>query len=172
MIRHPPKIRVCFQCRFPSSTCVGIGQVSFNLHDRSQYESSYKLLNIDYCIFHRTDAGHYCSSEGCKDARCHQIPRYGLNHTKQGDISGACLKMWIYAGFLRLNFYLPFTDVPPAYSLRWESVIRAVRDTAIKVRCSHSIIPFDLYNLSPLRLSYVASHCFFFYPTVCPCLQS
>ena len=70
--------------------------------------------------------------------------------------------MWIYAGFLRLNFYLPFTDVPPAYSLRWESDIRAVWDTAIKVRCSHSIIPFDLYNLSPLRLSYVASHCFFF----------
>ena len=35
VIRYPPKIRVCFQCRFPSSTCVGIGQVSFNLHDRS-----------------------------------------------------------------------------------------------------------------------------------------
>ena len=74
--------------------------------------------------------------------------------------------MWIYAGFLRLNFYLPFTDVPPAYSLRWESVIRAVRDTAIKVRCSHSIIPYDLYNLSPLRLSYVSL--LFFLPNSLP----
>lgn len=83
-LRH---LSSCFY-RFPSSTCVGIGQVSIssNLRNQTNPVLCVHVVTV-WCAVSRccADAGDSCSSEGGEDVWAHLLSRSGFEYSTQGE---------------------------------------------------------------------------------------